>query len=78
MILKVVGFYKTFYGTQRIGKTLNLNDKTIILKKYYLNVFFWDMPCVAGFGSCTFDDVCKMLTPPCAANFIQNKIPCTW
>ena len=41
--------------------------------------FKFEVPCIEGIGSCTYDDVCDLLpknAQDCPAFFKQNNIPC--
>lgn len=39
-----------------------------------------EIPCIDGFGSCTYEDICKLLPPDnngCSEFFKENSIPCS-
>lgn len=39
-----------------------------------------EIPCIDGFGSCSYEDICKLLPPDnngCSEFFKENSIPCS-
>ncbi|KAK7094624.1 ganglioside GM2 activator-like [Littorina saxatilis] len=50
---------------------------SLLMKKDVFGAWI-PVPCVDGFGSCTYDDFCQILSKSssCPPPFIQNKVPC--